>query len=123
MNSHKPPKAVQSAACSGLEMRRKFNRGGTAVGVARARNLCNGDNIPIGTIARMVSYFARHEIDKQAEGFRRGEKGFPSAGKIAFLLWGDEAGKRWADSIWKRYKESNKNLSQILDKIQDIFDD
>ena len=44
----------------------------------------------------MYSFFKRHEVDKQAEGFRQGEEGYPSAGKIAWLLWGGDSGFSWA---------------------------
>jgi hypothetical protein len=47
----------------------------------------------------MVSFFARHEGNKQADGFNPGEDGYPSAGKIAWLLWGGDAGKRWAEKV------------------------
>lgn len=101
-----PPKAAQKEAAQGLEMRRKHKRGGTAVGVARARDISNGKSLPIETIARMVSFFARHKKNRQAEGWNRGEKGYPSNGLIAHKLWGGSAGERWANAIWKRYKDS-----------------
>ena len=44
----------------------------------------------------MNSYFARHEVDKQGEGFSQGEEGYPSAGRIAWALWGGDAGQSWA---------------------------
>jgi hypothetical protein len=50
----------------------------------------------------MVSFFARHEVDKKATGFRRGEKGYPSRGKVAWELWGGDAGRSWANSILRR---------------------
>ena len=107
-DSYKPPKGVQEEAERGLEMRREFNRGGTAVGVARARNLANGDGIPLETINRMVSFFARHEVDLKAPKNRdRGADGYPGAGLIAWKLWGGDAGKRWADSISSRNKKSD----------------
>ena len=34
--------------------------------------------------------------DKRAEGFRPGEKGYPSNGRIAWSLWGGDAGQTWA---------------------------
>ena len=82
----------------------KSRKGGTAVGVARANQLANGSVVSLDTIKRMVSFFARHEVDKKATGFRRGEKGYPSKGKVAWELWGGDAGKRWADSTWNRNK-------------------
>jgi HK97 family phage major capsid protein len=45
----------------------------------------------------MVSYFARHEVDKEAKGFRPGEEGYPSAGRIAWALWGGDPGQSWAN--------------------------
>ena len=38
----------------------------------------------------MASYFARHEVDKQGQGWSPGEDGFPSAGRIAWALWGGD---------------------------------
>lgn len=101
----KPPEAVSNAAARGLEMRQKFNRGGTQVGVARARDLKNKASVSLETIMRMKSFFARHEVDKKAQGFDPGEKGYPSAGKVAWLLWGGDAGKRWANSVANRYSK------------------
>jgi hypothetical protein len=45
----------------------------------------------------MVSYFARHEVDKTGAGFQQGEPGYPSAGRIAWALWGGDAGRAWAE--------------------------
>lgn len=81
-----PPAGVRKEAARGLAWRDEFNRGGTAVGVARARDLSNGTNISPDTARRMASYFARHEVDKQGKGFRPGEAGYPSAGRIAWAL-------------------------------------
>jgi hypothetical protein len=46
----------------------------------------------------MVSFFARHEVDKQGQGYRPGTEGYPSAGRIAWALWGGDAGRTWAIS-------------------------
>lgn len=92
----RPPLAVAKQAELGLLLRREFGRGGTMVGVARARDLKNRRNLSATTIRRMVSYFARHEVDKKAPGF--GNLLNPSAGYIAWLLWGGDEGQRWAES-------------------------
>ena len=44
----------------------------------------------------MYSFFARHESDKAGKGFRQGEEGYPSAGRIAWALWGGDAGQSWS---------------------------
>jgi hypothetical protein len=92
-----PPDAAVAAAQKGLDLRRAFKRGGTSVGVARARDLSNRRNLSPDTIRRMSAYFARHEVDKRAGGF--GDDDDPSAGYIAWLLWGGDAGRDWADDI------------------------
>lgn len=90
-----PPVDVRQAAARGLAWRRKYGRGGTAVGIARARDLANGRPVSERTRKRMKSYFARHAVDLIAEGAFPGERGFPSAGRIAWELWGGDAGLRW----------------------------
>jgi hypothetical protein len=107
--SFNPPAGVIANAKRGLELRREFNRGGTEVGVARARSLSNGQGIPLETIRRMVSYFARHEVDKKGKDW--GNASNPSAGYIAWLLWGGDAGKTWADSISEREKKKDKSMA------------
>ena len=94
-----PPQGVRNAARQGLEWRREYGRGGTAIGVARARDLSNGVQISPETIRRMVSYFARHEVDKEGTGWEPGQDGYPSAGRIAWALWGDDEGRRWSEKI------------------------
>jgi hypothetical protein len=102
-----PPRDVADAARRGLEMRREHGRGGTVIGVARARDLSNRRDIPPRTIARMASFFARHAVDAKAEGFDPGEKGYPSNGRIAHMLWGGDAGRRWAESQQRRLKKGD----------------
>ena len=97
-----PNKGMMEEAKKGLEWRRKYGRGGTLVGVARARDIANGKDLADETIGRMASFFARHEVDKQGEGFNPGEPGFPSAGRIAWALWGGDPGKSWAEAQMKR---------------------
>jgi capsid protein len=92
----KPTAAMAAEAKRGLALREEHGRGGTEVGVARARDLSNRMNLSPDTVKRMHSYFARHEVDKQGKGFSPGEQGYPSAGKIAWLLWGGDSGQSWA---------------------------
>jgi len=98
-----PPKAVADAASLGLELRREFGRGGTEIGVARARDLSNRRALSADTIKRMRSYFARHAVDAEAKGSE--SRGFwedsenPSAGWIAWLLWGGDPGRDWAEEL------------------------
>lgn len=93
----RPPAEVAAAAEKGLALRREFGRGGTDVGVARARDLKNRECLTPETIQRMTSYFARHAVDQDAANFGNDED--PSAGYVAWLLWGGDAGRRWCESV------------------------
>jgi HK97 family phage prohead protease len=104
-----PPAGVREEAAKGLAWREEYGRGGTAVGVARARDLSNGTNISPDTAKRMNSYFARHEVDKQGEGWSPGQDGFPSAGRIAWALWGGDAGQAWASKLTKQIEAADEN--------------
>ena len=112
----KPTDGMVSAASQALDWREEYGRGGTAVGVARARDIINRQNLSINTVKRMYSFFARHEVDKQAEGFNSGEEGFPSAGRIAWGLWGGDAGQTWSKRIVDR-------VNSIDDRSYDIMND
>ena len=65
----RPTESMANNARRGLELRRKFGRGGTAVGVARARDLMNRNKLSPSTVLRMYSFFSRHEVDKQGKYF------------------------------------------------------
>lgn len=101
-DSFAPTKEMAAEAELGLKWREEYKRGGTEVGVARARDISNMRNLSIDTVARMNSYFSRHEVDKEAQGWNDGEDGFPSAGRIAWQLWGGDPGKDWAARILER---------------------
>ena len=98
-DSFKPPEAARKAAAHGLELRRKWGRGGTAVGVARARDLAGGKNLSRSTVARMSS-FARHLDQPEAEHTEG-----PSAREVAIKLWGGRTGINWAKSVMARLKK------------------
>lgn len=103
MATYKPPKLVQEAAQRALEWIRDGQAGSgfTAVGRARAAQLARGAEVSEETIARMRSYFARHQNDKKAEGFNRGEPGFPSPGRVAWDAWGGDPGEIWVNGLRK----------------------
>lgn len=98
-DGYKPSQGMVSEARKGLEWRQEYGRGGTEVGVARARDIVNGRNLSESTVKRMFSFFSRHEVDKQGQGFKPGQDGYPSAGRIAWALWGGDAGFSWSRKI------------------------
>lgn len=108
-----PPAGARAEAEKGLAWRDEYGRGGTAVGVARARDIANGKNLSPETVIRMTSYFARHEVDKQGTGWSPGEEGFPSAGRIAWALWGGDPGRTWAEKVRRQMDSRKKNGSIV----------
>jgi len=107
-----PNEAMKEEAQRGLDWRSEFGRGGTEVGIARARDIVNGADLSDDTVGRMVSYFARHEVDKEAEGFRVGEEGYPSNGRIAWALWGGDAGKSWSEREYEKIKNDRSTTQE-----------
>lgn len=104
------PKAAQTEAKKALQWRKEHKRGGTPVGLNTARTLAKGGQIGIEKVRHIAKYFARHEVDKKGKGYKPGEDGFPSAGRIAWALWGGDAAWRWAADI----VESDNNRKKAL---------
>lgn len=105
------PVEVAAVAKRGLENRRKYGRGGTLVGARRASQLANRDVVSIDTIKRMVAYFERHEVDLEAPAARPGHPQYPSAGRIAWDLWGGAPGRAWAKrqlAVWERVQAARE---------------
>ena len=90
----RPTKAMQQAAKRGLNLRAKStpsNRGGTDVGLARARDFAAGRNVSLETVKRTYSFLSR------AKTYYRPGQNTP--GTQAYLLWGGPAGLSWARRI------------------------
>lgn len=99
------PSDVAEVAKRGLEARERYGRGGTLVGARRANQLANREVVSIETIKRMVAYFTRHAVDLEAPAAKPGHPDYPSAGRIAWDLWGGAPGRAWARrqlTVWER---------------------
>ena len=92
-----PPADVADNARRALEVRAEkppSQRGMTAVGLARARQLANRQPVSLDTMRRMVSYFERHEVDKAGSTWDEQGKGWQ-----AWMGWGGDEGRTWANRI------------------------
>jgi len=90
----KPPKTVADNARRALEVRAgkpESERGMTAVGLARARDLANRVSLSEDTIRRMLAYFERHQSDKEGSTWDEQGKGWQ-----AWNGWGGDDGWTWA---------------------------
>lgn len=113
-DSFKPPAEVREAAREGLRLREEHGRGGIDTreagelgigsGVQRARDLASGEGVSLETLKKMRGFFSRHRRNKT--GTHR--DGGPSAGAIAWLLWGGDAGEAWALKTLKQHEQESK---------------
>ena len=92
-----PSKGTQEAAARALQVRAEkpeSQRGMTAVGIARARDLKNGLEVSPETVRRMLAFFTRHEVDKKGATWDEQGKGWQ-----AWHGWGGDAGFSWARKV------------------------
>lgn len=110
----KPPKGVADNARRALEVRAtkpESERGMTAVGIARARDLANRKPLSEDTVRRMLAYFERHEVDKQGSTWDEQGKGWQ-----AWNGWGGDDGWAWARrkvDEFDRERERKSNYTTI----------
>ena len=116
-----PTDGMVEEAKRGLEWRKEFNRGGTRVGAVRANQIINKTKLSPSTVRRMFSFFSRHEVDKQAEGFKPGEKGYPSNGRIAWALWGGDAGFSWSTKVRNQLDRERNKFYEIASELKEDF--
>ena len=114
-----PTDSMVIEAKKGIAWRKEFNRGGTRIGAVRASQIIAKEKLSPSTVKRMFSFFSRHEVDKQADGFNVGEKGYPSNGRIAWALWGGDAGFSWSTKVRNQLeKEKEKFLEDGIEEKQ-----
>jgi hypothetical protein len=102
----RPTEEMARNASNALEVRRSkppSERGMIAVGLARARDISNRVELSPDTVGRMVSFFSRHEVDKQGSTWDEKGKGWQ-----AWHGWGGDEGFAWA----KRKVEELENVAK-----------
>jgi len=104
-----PTEEMAANAARGLELRRKHGKGGTEIGVARARDISNRKNLSPETVRRMHAFFSRHEKNKAG--------GEDDAGYIAWMLWSGDAGRDWAK---RKVEQMDKGENQRSDTYKEI---
>jgi hypothetical protein len=99
---YKVPAGVSSAAKRAQKWVSdgKAGSGFTDVGRARMAQLARGGRVSRDTVVKMRAFFARHsKSSKGAEGFRSGQDGYPSPGRVAWDAWGGDAGESWVNGL------------------------
>ena len=105
-----PPKTVAENARRALEVRAskpESQRGMTAVGIARARDLANRKPLSEDTIRRMVAYFERHASDKQGATWDEQGRGWQ-----AWNGWGGDDGFAWSSRKVDEFDRERERLAE-----------
>jgi hypothetical protein len=103
--SYEPNQTMVNNARRALRWKDEGLDGGTIIGLTRANQIVNRENLSEDTVVRMYSFFSRHEVDKKAEGFYSGQEGYPSNGRVAWDLWGGDAGFTWSRNIVEKLED------------------
>ena len=115
----KPTEGMKAGARQYKKWKAEGKKGGTAIAARRATQILSGSELSVDVVMRMFSFFSRHEVDKKAEGFRPGEKGYPSAGRVAWSAWGSDAGFSWSR---KKSEQIKKARARIDDNLLNEYD-
>lgn len=115
-DTYVPTREMAANAKRALQVRESkppSQRGMTAVGLARARDLQNRKPLSEETVRRMKAYFDRHEIDKKGETWPQQGKGWQ-----AWMGWGGDAGQRWANAIVERLNAKELAARTKYEKVE-----
>ena len=117
----KPPADVAAEAEKGLEYRSRSGKGGLSSqeagkagigsGVQRAVNLKNRDNITPETISKMLGFFSRSEKNKTISPENKNTP-WEDAGYVAWLLWGGDKGRAWAEKVKAQMDKADEKSKQ-----------
>ena len=104
-----PTKGMRDEARKYRKWKAEGRAGGTDVAARRATQILSGDELSPKTVIDMAAWHARHAVDKEAEGYRPNEDGYPSPGRVASAAWGGSAGESFSRSKSARIKELRNN--------------
>lgn len=103
-----PTSGMKTEAKRYKEWKAEGQAGGTDDAARRATQILSGREMSPDVVITMNAWFARHESDKSGKGFRPGEEGYPSKGRVAWAAWGGDAGQTWARSKSNSIKKAKE---------------
>ena len=110
----KVPDYISSAASRGLELLEYAGDGLRPKTVAEARQLAQGTASP-DKVRRMAAWFSRHQVDLRspdATAYLRGDRERPTAGQVAWLLWGGALGDNRLEAMRWAEKERDRLIEE-----------
>ena len=105
-----PTKGMRREAERYRAWKAEGRKGGTSVAARRATQILSGAELSPATVLLMNAWFARHEVDKQGDGYSPGSPAYPSPGRVAWAAWGGDAGQTWAAAKAKSIKTATDRL-------------
>ena len=111
-----PTDGMRTEAQRYRDWKAEDEQGGTEVAATRASQILSGDELSPDTVITMAAWFARHEVDKQGEGFNPDEDGYPSPGRVAWAAWGGDAGQTWSNSKADRIKALQERSAMEMER-------
>ena len=100
------PESARNNARKAIKWKEKYGKqvkGGTAVGWTRANQLASGENLSLSTVKRMKAFFDRHQKNKTVNTEYKNEP-WRDNGYIAWLIWGGDSARSWAERKVKQYE-------------------
>ncbi len=104
-----PTKGMREEAQRYRDWKAEGEAGGTEVARRRATQILSGNELSPQVVIEMSAWHARHAVDQEAEGYRPGEEGYPSKGRVSAAAWGGAAGKSFSDAKSARIKQLRDN--------------
>ena len=98
-----PSQKIQENARRALEVREskpKSQRGMTAKGLARARQLSEGRAVDVEDVKEMYAYFSRHLVDKKGSTWNEKGKGWQ-----AWYGWGGDEAFQWVSRLREKIND------------------
>ncbi len=103
-----PTEGMRVEAKRYREWKKDGEAGGTDDARTRATQILSGNQLSPDTVITMNAWFARHESDKSGKGFRKGEDGYPSNGRVSWAAWGGDAGQSWSKTKSNQIKKARE---------------
>ena len=114
-----PNAGMAAAAQQGLDWRAEGlgGEGLVEATISDARKMANREALSESKVRRMPAWFARHAVDLEAPQNDPDNKDYPGAGRVAWQLWGGDAGRSWADVKVRQLDEETRAHGQGGDHI------
>jgi HK97 family phage prohead protease len=89
--------------------------------VTDARKMADREALSEDKVRRMPAWFARHSVDMSAPANANpDDEGYPGPGRVAWALWGGDAGRSWAE---RKVKELNAEQERSVKVEIEIAED